>query len=313
MKYLVTGGTGFIGRSVVAKLLEQGHKVVVFDNDFRGDRKQLENYDKIQVILGDIRDPLSVDKAATKVDSIIHLAFINGTRHFYQNPDLVVDVGIRGMLNVADAAKKHGVKEIILMSSSETYQYPNLIPTPENVQLVIPDILNPRYSYGGAKIASELILINYCMPFIEKWKIIRPHNIYGPKMGDGHVIPNLINKIHNNNASITIQGNGKQTRAFCHIDDFKEAFKLVINPVVPNGIYNIGIDQEISILDLTKKLLFLMKKQLEIEFTEGNFGETTRRCPEISKLRSLGFDPKVTLETGLQACLEDFSTASINH
>ena len=303
MKYLVTGGTGFIGRAIVLALLQKGHNVVVLDNNFRGDVRQLDPSPQLQFIFGDIRDANAVVNAAEGVDSIIHLAFINGTNNFYQKPDLVVDVGIRGMLNIAEATKRHKVPELILMSSSETYQYPMLIPTPEDIPLVIPDILNPRFSYGGAKIASELILVNYCSPFLDKWKIIRPHNVYGPKMGDGHVIPNLITKILSNSEQISIQGDGTQTRAFCHISDFTNAFSLVLESNVPSGIYNIGIDHEITILELVKKLMSLMNKNLTIEFLERNPGETPRRCPDITKIRNLGFQPKMDLETGLKTCL----------
>jgi dTDP-glucose 4,6-dehydratase/UDP-glucose 4-epimerase len=255
------------------------------------------------VIQGDIRDPECVEAAGNGIDSIIHLAFINGTRHFYEQPGLVVDVGIRGMLNVAESARKNGVEELVLFSTSETYQSPTLIPTPEDVPLVVPDVLNPRYSYGGAKIASELILVNYCTSFLKSWRIIRPHNIYGPKMGNDHVIPNLISKINQNDRSISIQGDGKQTRSFCHVEDFVSAFDLVIKPSTPDGIYNIGVESEIQIIDLTKMLMRLMGKDLSVEVTSGNFGETIRRCPDISKIRNLGFKPKIDLENGLLTCL----------
>jgi UDP-glucose 4-epimerase len=304
MRYLVTGGTGFLGRAIVTKLLGQGHYVKVLDNNFRGNLSILPSSLSLEVIQGDIRDPECVEAAGHGIDSIIHLAFINGTRHFYEQPGLVVDVGIRGMLNVAESARKNGVEELVLFSTSETYQSPRLIPTPEDVPLVVPDVLNPRYSYGGAKIASELILVNYCTSFLKSWRIIRPHNIYGPKMGDDHVIPNLISKIKQNDRSISIQGDGKQTRSFCHVKDFVSAFDLVIRPSTPDGIYNIGVESEIQIMDLTKMLIRLMGKDLSVEVTSGNIGETIRRCPDISKIRNLGFKPKIDLENGLLTCLD---------
>jgi dTDP-glucose 4,6-dehydratase/UDP-glucose 4-epimerase len=288
MRYLVTGGTGFLGRAIVTKLLGQGHYVKVLDNNFRGKPSMLPSSLSLEVVQGDIRDPECVEAAGNGIDSIIHLAFINGTRHFYEQPGLVVDVGIRGMLNVAESARKNGVEELVLFSTSETYQSPTLIPTPEDVPLVVPDVLNPRYSYGGAKIASELYLVNYCTSFLKSWRIIRPHNIYGPKMGNDHVIPNLISKIKHNDRSISIQGS---------------AFDLVIKPSTPDGIYNIGVESEIQIMDLTKMLMRLMGKDLSVEVTSMNIGETIRRCPDISKIRNLGFKPKIDLENGLLTCL----------
>jgi len=304
MRYLVTGGTGFLGRAIVTKLLGQGHYVKVLDNNFRGKPSILPSSLSLEVIQGDIRNPECVEAAANGIDSIIHLAFINGTRHFYEQPGLVVDVGIRGMINVAESARKNGVEELVLFSTSETYQSPTLIPTPEDVPLVVPDVLNPRYSYGGAKIASELYLVNYCTTFLKSWRIIRPHNIYGPKMGNDHVIPNLISKIKQNDRSISIQGDGKQTRSFCHVKDFVSAFDLVIKPSTPDGIYNIGVESEIRIMDLTKMLMRLMGKDLSVEVSSGNYGEPIRRCPDISKIRNLGFKPKIDLENGLLTCLE---------
>ena len=300
MRYLVTGGTGFIGRAVVIDLLQQGHDVVVFDNNFRGDEKTLPSSKKLKVIVGDIRDAAAVHSAAHNVESIIHLAFINGTKYFYEKPGLVVDVGIRGMLNVADAAKDHKVKEIILVSSSETYQTPLVIPTPETVPLVIPDILNPRYSYGGAKIASELILVDYCSSFLDNWRIIRPHNVYGPNMGEEHVVPALIKKIRLSDEHLEVQGNGKQVRSFCFIDDFIAAFRIVMSDSQKNQIYHLGTNEEVTILELAQLLIELMEKKLVLKFGKANEGETLRRCPDISKILEMGFVPRTQLRDGLQ-------------
>jgi UDP-glucose 4-epimerase len=303
MKYLVTGGTGFLGREVVSRLLSKGHEVRIFDNNFRGNSELVPEDESLEVIVGDIRDSEALTSATVGIDSIIHLAFINGTRHFYERPELVVDVGIRGMLNVADAAKLNGVKEIILISTSEVYQSPSVIPTPESVPLVIPDVLNSRYSYGGSKIACELLLVNFCATYLENWKIIRPHNIYGPNMGEDHVIPELIAKAKSNPEKFVIQGDGKQTRAFCHISDFGAGFLLILNDPQKFQIYNIGVDEEITVLELSKMILKLLRSDAVINFSKGNIGETRRRCPDISKIRSIGFNPRVSLINGLSDLL----------
>jgi dTDP-glucose 4,6-dehydratase/UDP-glucose 4-epimerase len=304
VKYLVTGGTGFLGREVVSRLLSMGHKVRVFDNNFRGNSDLIPQDGSLEVVVGDIRDVKALTAATEGIDSIIHLAFINGTRHFYERPALVVDVGIRGMLNVADAARINAVKEIILISTSEVYQSPSVIPTPESIPLVVPDVLNPRYSYGGAKIACELLLVNYCATYLENWKIIRPHNIYGANMGEDHVIPELITKAKTYSGKFIIQGDGKQTRAFCHISDFGEGFRLVLDDPQKNQVYNIGVDVETSILELSEMILKLLGSNAVIGFSDGNIGETQRRCPDISKIRSLGFNPKISLINGVSDLLE---------
>ena len=115
-KYLVTGGTGFIGSAIIKRLLlNKNNKIISFDSNIRGDLKKLgNNIKKIKVITADIRDPSSLIKASKGVDSLIHLAFLNGTEYFYKKPDLVLDIGARGIINVIDACKKNGIKELIL-------------------------------------------------------------------------------------------------------------------------------------------------------------------------------------------------------
>ena len=100
-------------------------------------------------------------KAANKVDAVMHLAYINGTKYFYSKPDLVLDVAIKGLINIFDICLAKRIKEFYLASSSEVYQTPLKIPTKEDESLKVPDVFNPRYSYGGGKIISELVAVNY--------------------------------------------------------------------------------------------------------------------------------------------------------
>ena len=125
------------------------------------------------------------------MDEVHHLAFVNGTEFFYSQPDLVLDVGVRGMVNVIDSCRKHNIGTLMLASSSEVYQTPPKVPTDETAPLAIPDPLNPRYSYGGGKLISELMAINYGRKYFNRVLIFRPHNIYGPDMGWEHVVPQL--------------------------------------------------------------------------------------------------------------------------
>ena len=137
------------------------------------------------------------------------------------------------------------------------------IPTNENVPLVVPDILNPRYSYGGGKIASELLAVNFAKQFNLDLKIFRPHNVYGPNMGYEHVIPEIINKVlSSNDGKVFMQGDGSDTRAFIFIDDFIQAFNLVMNDFSDEMIFHIGNMEEISILEIYKKIISLSGKIL---------------------------------------------------
>jgi nucleoside-diphosphate-sugar epimerase len=298
MRIAVTGGSGFLGRAVVSVLSKIGHKLVIIDNNFRGNKNLLEK--DIEFHNVDIRNQEEVIRATKNIDCVIHLAFINGTKYFYENPELVTEVGIRGMLNLHEAIKINRIDELIVFSTSETYQEASIIPTPENIPLVIPNILNPRYSYGGSKIATELITVNMTSKFLKSWKIIRPHNIYGPNMGKEHVIPALFNKAkHSTNGNLQIEGSGKQTRSFCEIEDFAQAFELIFLKGEFNEIYNVGTLEEIQIKDLAKKVLATIGIDLVIEESAANPGETQRRCPDTTKIKSLGFQPSVSLDQGL--------------
>ena len=187
-KYLVTGGSGFIGAYLVKRLLKEGHSVVVLDNLLRGRAARLESVmQDIEFITADIRDEDKVVEICKDVDCIYHLAAINGTENFYTQSELVLDVGIRGMLSIIKACQKNPVSQLIVASSAEVYQTPLNIPTDENAILMVPNSLEPRYSYGGSKICSELIAFNYKTD--AKVQIFRPHNIYGADMGWKHVIP----------------------------------------------------------------------------------------------------------------------------
>ena len=179
-RFLVTGGTGFIGSGLVRGLLAAGAFVRSLDNDSRGARGRLASLkehhgNKLELVDGDIRDAKAVAAATEGVDSVAHLAYVNGTEFFYSKPELVLEVAVKGMINVLDACEEHGVRDVVLASSSEVYQTPPSVPTDESAPLSVPDVLNPRYSYGGGKIISELLAINYGRKKLDRVTIFRPH------------------------------------------------------------------------------------------------------------------------------------------
>ena len=193
MNILLTGAGGFIG-SHLYKELNSEHKVfrVFYPSGYiEGQNSFSVNLTNIAAVNKLIKD-LSKQQ---KIDAIIHLAFINGTKNFYSMPSKIIDIGIRGLLNVYDAAKYFGIKNLFIASSGEVYQKPSIVPTPEDVPLIIPDVTNPRYSYGGTKILYELMGQHYKREEFDRVILFRPHNVYGSDMGNDHVIPELINKI----------------------------------------------------------------------------------------------------------------------
>jgi nucleoside-diphosphate-sugar epimerase len=311
-RILVTGGSGFIGSGLVKALVRAGHHVRVLDDNSRGSPRRLTEIEKsIEFIAGDIRDAAAVTKAAQAMDEVHHLAFINGTEFFYSQPDLVLDVGVRGMINVIDACRKNDVGNLILASSSEVYQTPPKIPTDESTPLTIPDPLNPRYSYGGGKLISELMTINFGRKYFDRVLIFRPHNVYGPDMGWEHVIPQLALRLDAaakqqavGTLRFEIQGSGQETRSFCFIDDLVAGVLVMRDKGEHLGIYHVGTAEEVSIADLSRRIAAQAGRDIELVAGKAAPGGTSRRCPDISKLGRLGYKPRVTLSEGLKPTLE---------
>lgn len=276
------------------------------DNDSRGSRDRFGELARdVEIITGDIRDPDAVRRATRGVDCVCHLAFVNGTEFFYSMPEVVLDVAVRGISNVIGACIENNVPEMTLASSSEVYQTPPAIPTDETAPLTVPDVLSPRYSYAGGKIISELMAINFGRKHLQRITIFRPHNVYGPCMGTEHVIPQLVLRMAQlcrqtgDPVRLPIQGTGKETRAFVYIDDLVDGVLRVIEKGEHLGIYHIGTQDEITIEQLAGKIGACFGRQVEIIPGPAAPGSTPRRCPDISKMRKLGYSPRISLEEGL--------------
>lgn len=305
---LVTGGTGFLGSNICKYLTQAGYKVTVFDNNFRGKIRRLESIKKnIVFVNGDIQKKEDLKRAIKNIDTVIHLAYINGTRFFYEMPINVLNVGIKGIFNILEICKDYRIKNFFLASSSEVYQTPNKIPTGEDEMLKVPDVYNPRYSYGGGKIISEMLSLYYGKKFFKKLIIFRPHNVYSEDMGEEHVIPQLINKTLKNKHKnfIKIKGKGKEIRSFIHINDFMQAFDLIFRKGKHLEIYNIGTTEKISIKELAMKVIKKINKKIKIKTGEVFKGNTNIRCPDISKIKKLGFKQNVILEKGLDLIINN--------
>ncbi len=303
--FLVTGGTGFIGSNICQLLVNANHSVKIFDNNSRGSISKIKKIKrKIKFIKGDIRNKESLKRALKNTDAVIHLAYINGTKYFYSNPVLILDIAIKGILNIIEACIKNRVKELYLASSSEVYQTPQKIPTDELEPLKIPDIFNPRYSYGGGKILTELMGVHYGKKYFKKLIIFRPHNVYGPDMGSDHVIPEFIKRFKTlKRKKFKIQGTGNEIRSFIYIEDFIDAFKLILKRGKHLNIYNIGTSEKIKIKELAFRLSRIFKKKIILKKTPLARGGTKVRIPDINKIKKLGFKSKFSLDKGLKKIL----------
>ena len=305
--YVVTGGTGFIGAPLVRRLVSAGHKVRVIDNDLRGEARRLEAIrGRFELVICDVRDAAAVTAATEGADSILHLAALNGTENFYNRPELVLDVGVRGILAVIDAARRNNIRELVVASSSEAYQTPPIVPTPEDVPLVVPDPWNPRYSYGASKLISEIIAANYGKGVFDRVMIFRPHNVYGPDMGHEHVLPQFVaralDRIESHPTGLVpfeIQGDGMQTRSFIHIEDFLDGLGLILEQGETRQVYHIGTEDEVTIRDVVDHVFRHFGRDYSLVRQALPEGGTLRRCPSIAKLAGLGFAPKVPLSAGI--------------
>ena len=308
MRYCVTGGAGFLGSALVRRLAADGHEVRVLDDMSRGRPDRLRGV-PCEVIQGDVRDPDAVTRAVHGCGSVVHMAYLQGTQTFYSEPRAVLDVALRGILNVLEACREAGCRDLLLVSSSEAYETPPAFPTPEDVPLVVPDPLNPRYSYGGGKIASELAALAWQRTgILDRLVIARPHNVYGPDMGTRHVIPEFCLRMNELVASgapdplpFRIQGSGEETRSFCWTGDCTEQFAVLLAKAPPGaGIYHIGTMEERTVAGVAHAVAACYGREVKIEPGVLPEGSPSRRLPDISKITALGYGgPRVSFDDGL--------------
>ena len=306
-KILVTGGSGFIGSAIVKYLVQKGHKVIVFDNNSRGKIERLIKVEKkIKFIKGDIRNKKKLLSISDTVDTVIHLAYVNGTEYFYKKPFEILDIAVNGLINILEFCKKKKVKKFYLASSSEVYQNPSKIPTDEKEMLKIPNIHNPRYSYGGGKIISELYGLYFAKKYLKKFIIFRPHNVYGKDMGNEHVIPQFINRFRklSNNKIFKIHGTGNEVRSFIHIDDFIFGFDKIFKKGKNQEIYNIGTNEKIKISSLAKLISKILNQKIKLKKIKILKGSPIMRCPNIKKIKKLGFKQNIRLKDGIKKILK---------
>jgi nucleoside-diphosphate-sugar epimerase len=305
MKILVTGGSGFIGSYLVNELTKN-HDVVVFDNGFRAGFENIINESNLELIKGDVTSKEDWKKLPTDIDLAYHLAAINGTKYFYEMPSTVLEVNVRGTLNFVDWIKDTSIKRFFFASSSEVYGFPNVFPTPETEPLVVPDPKNPRFSYSSSKIIGETIAINSAKSSGIDFVIGRFHNVYGPKMGFEHVIPEFIRKCIKKE-EFSVQGDGSDARCFCYISDAINAMQLLmIHQQSKNEIFNIGTNEEITINELILKLEKIYGK-IDPVYKEFKNAGTKRRVPDISKIAQLGYIPKISFDEGLKNIYDWYS------
>jgi len=311
-KILVTGGAGFIGYFLIKKLLEdRDNKIVMIDNMYRGrvddELKNIINNKNVTFHQGDLTDKDFIKQLDKDFDYIYHLAAVIGVKNVVENPDKVLNHNAIATLNLIEFAKKiKSLKKILFSSTSEIYagtlkHYGIDIPTNEEVKLVIDDIKSPRTTYMLSKMYGESILFNYGFKYNIPFTIVRYHNVYGPRMGFLHVIPEMLVKI--SNQTIIEVASPEHTRSMCFIDDAVEmTIRACENISTKKEILNIGNQsEEISIINLVKLIADVLDKKIKTKMLPDTKGSPKRRCPDISKIVNLtGYSPKVNIKEGLK-------------
>lgn len=314
MRMLVTGGAGVIGFELVRALLARGDEVVAIDSGIKGGFEDLDELAKrssgrLTAVRGDFaRDPALLDGA---FDAIFHLAAIVGVRYVTDHPYETMAVNMRTTLAVLDHALATGCKTVFFASSSENYAagvdrgyVP--VPTPEDVLLTIDDVALPRWSYAASKIAGESALFGAARAGNFAPVVVRFHNVYGPRMGPTHVIPEFLARARQYVDPFPVYG-PEQTRSFLYAEDCGRALTCVLDGVLDGrmaegGLINIGSSVETVISELAQIVFDVTGFQPRIDAQPAPPGSVQRRVPDTRKLRSLGFAPSTLLRDGIAAC-----------
>jgi UDP-glucose 4-epimerase/UDP-glucuronate decarboxylase len=304
---LVTGGAGFLGLHLAAALLARGDEVTLADDFSRGRRDAaLEALlPRVTLIERDLTGPLD-DLAARRFTQIFHFAARVGVERTLREPYAVLRDNLLSTLRVLELATRIGGVAVCFSSSSEVYsgtaRCTDLpLPTPEDVPLCVPDLGRPRAAYGLSKLAGEGLCLHAAAAHGLIVRVLRYHNVYGPRMGFDHVIPQLIQRLHSREDPLVVRG--AQRRSFTYVADAVEAtLRLMALPTPPVLTVHVGDDrEETPILDLARRLCDLAGHRPRFVVVPPPDDSPERRLPDLSRLRRLtGFAPSVSLDDGLR-------------
>ncbi len=310
MIILVTGGTGFIGSNLCSELVKNpDNHVICLDNNFTGNLKNIKHLRTLpnfEFIRHDVCQEILLE-----VDQIYHLACPASPKDYQYNAIKTIKTNILGTMNMLGLAKRTKAR-ILLSSTSEVYGDPKESPQREDYW----GNVNPigiRSCYDEGKRLAETLMMEYKRNCNVDIRIVRIFNTYGPNLNktDGRVVSNFINQALENK-DITIYGDGEQTRSFCYVDDLVRGLIILMNSETTNDIslpINLGNPNELTMLELASIVIDLTDSQSEIIFKELPRDDPLQRKPDINKAkRLLGWEPKISLNEGLQKTIEYFST-----
>ena len=305
MKYLVTGGAGFIGSHLAEQLITRGDQVVILDDLSTGITKNLTTVEgKVTFHKGNILDRSIVEKLVAECDYVVHLAAALGVLNIVNKPLESLKTNLQGSEIVLEAADKHK-RPVLIASTSEIYGKNDKVPLNEEDDRVIGHPLKSRWSYSEAKAVDESLAYFYHLENKLPVRIVRFFNTVGPRQVGhyGMVVPRFVSAALAN-MTLSVYGSGDQIRCFCHVDDAVRALLLVMDSDKAIGqVFNVGNNQQISIMELAKKVIDITVSSSKIEriayedaYPDG-FEDMQRRVPDISKIKqALGWTPEINLD-----------------
>ena len=303
-KVLVTGGAGFIGSHTVDRLVKEGYEVRVLDDLTTGKLENIQGHlssGKVELVKGDIRDLSTVKESLENIDTVIHFAALVSIPLSLKNPNLTFDINLLGTLNLLRSSVEKNINKFVFISSCAVCGDPKFLPVTEETPA------NPISPYAESKLIGE----RYCQGFSErellKTVILRFFNVYGPRQGMNDysgVITRFVN-LAKNKSSLTIYGDGLQTRDFVNVADIAEAVLASTKSSCASGVFNVGSGKPTTINELAKTILQLTGTDVEIQHKECRGGDIRDSYADISKAKKLlGFEPKISLKEGLKVLLD---------
>lgn len=294
---LVTGGAGFIGSNLVARLVPECQRVTVFDNLSSGFRGNVPGDGRIRFIKGDLRDEAAVATAADGAEVIFHLAASVGNKRSIEDPIADADTNVIGTLRMLDAARKAGVRKIVTSSSAGIFGELRTLPIREDHPV------EPDSPYGASKLCCEKECLAFGKLFGIEVVCLRYFNVYGPNQrfdAYGNVIPIFVFQMLRGEP-VTIFGDGEQTRDFVNVRDVVQANVRAANAHGVSGPFNIGSGERVSINRLVSRLAAVSGTQPQVVYGPPRPGDVRDSLAEISAARgALGYNPSVTLDEGLK-------------
>lgn len=313
MKFLITGGAGFIGSSLCAELIRNNHDVVILDDFSVGTEDNIkENLKDIELVRGSCLKESDVKKAVKNIEVLVHLAANPEVRLSKSDSVNCFNRNILATHKLLEAIKDESLELILFTSTSTVYGKTDKIPTPLSLGENLPISL-----YGASKLASEALIAAYSFSYQKKARLMRLANIVGPSSKHG-VVFDFVNKLQKNNRKLTILGDGNQTKSYLYIDDLISAISLILKDNSKDNVevYNIGSKDQISVKEIARTVCRALNlNKVDFEYVQtaedggGWKGDVTNMLLDVSKLVNLGWQPKYNSSSAIEKTVKEMTSA----